>query len=108
MDTMQHCMELCQRCHDTCLETLTHHCLAVGGKHAEKNHVRLMLDCIEICQTSANYLRRGSPQHAAICRACAEVCQACAESCEQLGEMDECARICRECAESCRQMSQAA
>src|SRR3546814_6567247 len=64
MTDRQSCIELCQKCHDTCLETLVGHCLPMGGKHVEQAHVRLMLDCIDICRTSADFMRRSrSEEH---------------------------------------------
>lgn len=105
---MQDCISQCDDCHDTCQETLYNHCLAEGGKHAEAEHVKLMTDCIQICHTSADFMRRNSKVHMAICAACAEVCEACAESCERIGgdHMKRCAEACRACAKSCREMSQ--
>lgn len=104
---MKQCIQECLGCHRICLETLTY-CLQKGGKHAEAKHVRLLMDCVEICQTSADFMLRGSDLHTRTCFACAEVCTACAESCEKMGEdvqMKACAEACRRCAESCRGMS---
>lgn len=103
---MRECIEICQECQDTCQETLSEHCLKMGGKHVEKEHVKLMMDCIEACQTAANFMRRGSQLHAYECAACAEICEACVKSCERIGgkEMEHCAEICRRCADSCREM----
>lgn len=99
------CIELCWSCRDTCQSTLFAYCLEHG--HTQRDHVRVMADCIQICQTSADFMTRNSPLHAATCRACAEVCDACANSCEAIGdvEMRKCAEICRRCAESCRELS---
>ena len=99
------CIELCWSCRDTCQSTLFAYCLEHG--HTQRDHVRVMADCIQICQTSADFMIRNSPLHAATCRACAEVCDACANSCEAIGdvEMRKCAEICRRCAESCRELS---
>lgn len=97
-------------CHSICLETVTH-CLTKGGTHAQPDHIRLLLDCAEICQTAANFMTRRSTLHTETCRVCADVCDRCAESCEQLGDdesMRRCAEMCRACAESCRQMTGAA
>lgn len=107
---MQQCIQNCTDCHRVCLETEAH-CLQVGGKHAGPTHVRLLLDCAQICATSADFMIRGSDLHARTCAACAEVCERCAESCEGAGDdevMRRCAEACRRCAESCRQMSAAA
>jgi len=104
---MQQCIQNCQDCHDICLETVAY-CLTKGGKHAEAAHIRLLLDCAEICQTSANFMVRGSSLHPQTCGVCAEVCERCAEDCERFGDdatMRECADMCRRCAESCRKMA---
>ena len=106
-DHMQRCIQECLQCHRSCLEIVTH-CLRTGGTHAEAGHIRLLLDCAEICQTSANFMLRGSDLHTHTCGVCAEVCERCARSCEQMGndeQMQACAEVCRRCAESCRQMA---
>jgi hypothetical protein len=106
---MQECIDNCQRCHAICVETTTH-CLEKGGRHAEAGHIRLLLDCAQICATSADFMLRGSDLHARTCGVCAEVCARCAESCERMADdemMRRCAEECRRCAESCRKMAQA-
>jgi hypothetical protein len=127
---MQRCIQDCNECHAICLETLNHG-LKLGGRHAESVHVRLLLDCAEICQTSANFMLRGSDLHGHICQACAVICENCAQDCERFvvagvgtgapmsqhsdkapvraEQVDEqmklCAEACRRCAESCKQMA---
>jgi len=101
---MQACIDACNECHETCLQMLPY-CLRAGGKHIEEQHLRLMINCAEICQTAANFMLSGSPLHGAVCAACAEICDACAESCEQVSDMEECAEACRRCAESCQDMA---
>ena len=103
---MQLCIEICQECHATCLETVMH-CLSMGGAHAAPDHIGLMLDCADICRTSADFMLRGSPRHALTCSACAEVCEACAADCDRFEDafMKECAAVCRRCAASCREMA---
>jgi hypothetical protein len=64
-----------------------------------------MINCAEICQTSANFMLSNSELHHLTCRVCAEVCQKCADSCSAIGDMDDCAAECRKCAESCRAMA---
>jgi hypothetical protein len=106
--SMQECIQNCLDCHRVCLE-LVSHCLKMGGKHAEPDHIRLLLDCAQICATSADFMIRGSDLHALTCGACAEVCARCADDCERMAEGDEpmtrCAEVCRRCAESCRRMA---
>ena len=104
---LQSCIVLCGECHEACLRTVTH-CLEKGGKHAEAGHIRLLLDCAEICATSADFMLRGSDLHAATCGACAEVCDRCAEDCRRFGDDDvmrHCAELCARCAELCHEMA---
>ncbi len=106
-DAMRECIRNCTQCHDICLETSAY-CLQMGGKHAEAAHLRLLLDCAEICQTSANFMLRGSDLHQRTCAICAEICERCAQDCEQFGDdarMRACADMCYRCAESCRRMA---
>jgi hypothetical protein len=103
---MRSCIDECQSCHEVCVETITH-CLSMGGKHAEAEHIRTLMDCAQICTTSADFMLRGSSSHSDICDACADICDDCADSCEALdgAEMKRCADQCRRCAESCREMA---
>ena len=104
---MQQCIQECLNCHSVCLQTVPY-CLQMGGEHAAAPHITLPLDCAEICQTSANFMLRGSELHPRTCGVCAEVCQRCAEECERFGDdaqMKTCADACRRCAESCRRMA---
>ena len=99
---MQSCIAECLECHRICLETVTH-CLALGGKHASADHIRLLLDCANICATSADFMLRESAHHTSTCRVCAEVCEACAKECERMAGDDDlmrrCAQACTRCAE---------
>ncbi len=109
-DQMQECIDNCTRCHAICVETMDH-CLQKGGRHAEAGHIRLMLDCAQICATSADFMLRGSDLHGRTCGVCAEVCERCAEDCERMADDDmmrQCAEACRRCADECRRMAQTA
>jgi len=80
----------------------------MGGKHVEPGHLRMLMDCAEICQTSANFMLRGSDFHGMTCSTCAEVCERCAEDCDRFGNdqmMQRCAEACRMCAQSCNEMA---
>ena len=103
---LRECIEDCEECHRVCLEMAMGHCLAMGGKHTEPQHLRLMLNCAEICRTAADFMLSQSQLHHVVCDACAAVCEACANSCEEIGDMEDCVRACRNCAESCREMAQ--
>ena len=107
-DEMQKCIELCQDCHALCTQTVGH-CLKLGGPHAAPEHIRLLLDCAQICDTTAQYLLRGSSLHERMCGLCAEVCRQCADNCVQVAGGDQmvnqCAEMCRRCAGSCERMA---
>lgn len=102
------CIESCTDCSRVCTQTVMH-CLGQGGKHTETPHIRLMLDCAEICKLSAVFMARGSDYANKLCELCAEICEQCADSCEALAEDDEvmqhCADVCRQCARDCRAMA---
>lgn len=108
---LKQCIENCSRCHQICLSMLEH-CQTKGGSHAAASHLRLLGDCAEICQTSANFMLRNSPLHHLTCAACAEICNLCATECATLDSQDEhmqeCARACQTCAASCQEMSHSA
>lgn len=107
-DDMQECIEECLNCHAVCTMTLQH-CIASGGEITEVNLVGLLLDCAELCQTSANYMLRGSPYHVITCAAAAELCRACEEACRGVSndeQLTHCADVCAGCAEACDRMAQ--
>ena len=104
---MRECIKHCWEARHECQTVLFSHCIEMGGIHVAAAHVRIMADCIQACQTAADFMVRGSQFHASECASCADVCEACAESCEGIEgkEMQQCAQMCRRCAESCRAMS---
>ncbi|HUK34035.1 MAG TPA: hypothetical protein VLV86_09010 [Vicinamibacterales bacterium] len=66
-----------------------------------------LLDCADMCATSANFMLRDSTRHRRTCELCAEMCDACAKSCAAFRDDDEmrrCEAECHRCAESCREM----
>ena len=107
-DEMRQCIRRCLDCHSICMETVVH-CLGLGGKHADPAHIRLLMDCAQICQTSADFMLRGSELHTRTCGVCAEICRQCADDCRRIGVDDEtmkrCADACNICAKSCESMA---
>jgi hypothetical protein len=107
-EQMQDCIQQCLTCQRVCLETLAY-CLDKAGPHAETAHIRLLLDCADICQTSANFMMRGSELHILTCEVCADICAECADDCESFEgdpRMRECERMCRACADSCQALAE--
>lgn len=101
---MRAAVEITNCCHDVCLGTAMNYCLE-GGEHAEGEHIRLMLDCAEICRTASTFMLVDSLYHRDVCAVCAEICEDCAAECEHMDGMHACVRTCRDCAETCRQMA---
>nr|WP_297350479.1 four-helix bundle copper-binding protein [uncultured Caldimonas sp.] len=102
---VKQCIEHCQQCRSVCLSMAMGHCLEEGGAHAEREHIALMLNCAEICNTAAHFMLAGSTLHTEVCAVCAKVCGACAQSCRQLDGMEPCVEACERCAESCADMA---
>lgn len=104
---LEQCISDCLGSHRMCLAT-GQYCIEHGGIHTTAAHLAVLLDCAEMCQTTANSMLRHSSQHQVLCAACAQTCDACAESCETFrgdDAMARCAQTCRNCADSCRMMS---
>lgn len=106
-DQVVDCIEDCINCHSYCLQTIQH-CLHIGGDHAQPDHIRLLMDCAQICQVSADFMMRSSDWDGLVCSVSADICDTCADDCERFREdefMMECAEICRKCAKSCQEMA---
>jgi hypothetical protein len=101
------CMENCLDCSRACRETMSY-CLLKGGRHAELEHIKLLVDCAAICTLAVEFMMRGSAGHGLVCGACAKICGDCADDCgmmEDDSRMQSCADICRRCADSCAAMA---
>mmetsp|Transcript_23366 Transcript_23366/g.32658 ORF Transcript_23366/g.32658 Transcript_23366/m.32658 type:complete len:119 (+) Transcript_23366:111-467(+) len=102
--SLDDCIKHCSECAQLCQRAKTH-CI-IDGKHVTIEHLNLLEDCVEICQTSANFMLRGSKNHNLIYQICAQICEACALECEKTCAendlMKQCASKCRECAQMCR------
>lgn len=112
---LQECIQNCMNCHAVCLQTVEYCYKAslhgTSTRMDTPDHMRFLMDCAQICQTSAGFMLRESTLHGRLCGVCAEVCEACAQSCESFqgdAQSSQCAAACRQCASSCRRMSQMA
>lgn len=106
-DLMDDCIEACLHCHVVCTMTVQY-AVSEGGELAELNRIGLMLDSAQICQTSADFLVRGSPYYTLTCSACADICRACADACREIEgdeHMAHCVEACESCADLCEQMA---
>lgn len=92
-------------CARTCNETLAY-CLEQGGNHVEAQHIKAMIDCVQVCTLTAQLEERGSPLSARAMELCAQACKSCEESCEGFADdetMRRCADACLACREHCEQ-----
>ena len=107
-EEMARCIRLCHDCHTLCIHMIGH-CLKLGGHYATPEHIRLLMDCAQMCETTADFMARESSLHDRLCGLCAELCRLCAESCQQTATddqlMKQCVELCQRCAESCEGMS---
>jgi hypothetical protein len=97
----------CRRCQDACLDTVDH-ALRRGERYAEEDLLGSLLDAADVCRTSIDFLRRGSPLRARTSAVCADVCERAAELCASFRDdlvMRECADACRRCASACREIA---
>ncbi len=101
---LRRCIEECNQCHDICLAMAMNHHLPTRAKHAGQAHLRLLINCSEICKTTANFMISHSAVYGSVCALCAEICDACARSCEEIGAMYECVEVCHRCAANCEDM----
>ncbi|MCP1574252.1 uncharacterized protein YggL (DUF469 family) [Herbaspirillum rubrisubalbicans] len=105
--SMLTCMQACQQCHDTCRKAAFGISPAAAQELAADD-VRLLVECAELCQLSANWQLAGSQYCRQICAVCAQVCRQCQDRCSDDAGLQECATACRRCAESCEAMSEMA
>ena len=107
-EEMTRCIQLCQDCHTLCIQMIGH-CVKLGGRYAAPDHIRLLMDCAQMCATTADFMARESAVHDRLCGLCAELCRLCAESCQKAAGDDQlanqCIDLCRRCAGSCERMS---
>jgi hypothetical protein len=105
-EEVRECIQDCVDCYRTCSQTLIR-CLNIGGKHAEVEHVNLIMDCAKICSATADFMLRNSLYYPQTCGLTADICDECGDVCARFEEdfMKECASVCRRCAESCREMA---
>jgi len=93
-----------QECKATCDNTTTM-ILSKPDLQFRTNQLRLLRDCVDMCDLTEKLVARHSPFTKRILSECAYVCDACANECLKFPDMESqrCAQICLKCAEECRQ-----
>lgn len=90
-------------CAKVCNETLAY-CLEQGGDHVKAEHLKVMIDCVDVCTLAARLHERDSRLRVQAMEICASACKTCAETCEEFQDdevMRLCAQACRECQQHC-------
>lgn len=96
------CQTTCSSCLKTCEDALKY-CEKTGGKHAAKEHIAALKDCIALCKASSDLGSRSSKLTEKLRAVCADACTKCAKSCEALNDpkLKDCVTSCNDCAKSC-------
>lgn len=103
---MAHCIDECTRTHQVCL-TAAGHALRHGGGENTNHVIRVLSDCVEMAQTAANFMLRGSPNHKTTCGVCGQICREVARDCGVFDDdvMQEVVEVATRCAEACEEMA---
>jgi hypothetical protein len=101
------CVEAASKCYSVCAEPLSYS--LDGGGLRDPRHLRLLIDCCEILQTTQNPMLRGSEFSVMLAAVCMEACERVASSCRRLDGSDDqleaCAEACDETADCCRKLA---
>jgi hypothetical protein len=108
---LRQCVDVVNATHDTCIDTIAHCLLTLGGDAAGNPSIRALLDCVLACDAVRDSLLEGSvlpgsvPLYPRYCEGAVEAAQKCARSCETVADGDgtllACAAACRECESVC-------
>ena len=105
---MRRCIEATSDCYTVCTETLNYR-LNGGADIPDPEHVRLLIDCCEVCQTTQNSLLRASELGTMLSAVTVEACEKVSESLRAIDGSDEqlehCADVCDETADCCRELA---
>ena len=104
---VRRCIDATSECYTICAETIDY-CLDGARAMTEPEHVRGLIDCCEVCQTTQNTLLRASDLGLMMAAVCLEACETLADSLRAIDgdqQLEACAEVCDRTAESCRQLA---
>jgi len=102
------CIEKCLRCCITCWKMHEETTSVIDIERFRSLHLHLV-ECAEICRTTASFLRWNSAFCKAACALCAETCERCAWECARIPGDEQARRVleaCEQCAGACRVLTQ--
>lgn len=105
---MQLSADHCLECFRACSEAMAH-TIDLRRQHWEHEHYRILLDCIDVCKTTAGFLIRQSDYYKDICSVCALICKETTKCCQEFGNdpfMLKAGDIASKCAKSCLALTQ--
>jgi hypothetical protein len=104
---MHECIDNCLEASKVCQSCLQH-CLSLGGKHAQPEHISLLLETAEICHVTATFMLATSKFTHELAGVCSRVCDAAAQSLNEMDPEDphmvKCMTICKKTADACRNL----
>ncbi len=77
------CISICQACQSNCLTAALSMSSQIGGAYLRPAHIRSLMNCNELWQTSTHHLLTESPIHHHLSKICSELHDSCAISCEE-------------------------
>ena len=101
--SLEQCRDACLTTADVCAQTADY-CREVGGDLADEGRIAVLVECAQVCRTSADVRGRLSELTFVVGRVCAELCMRCAATLDDLAadpRLASCADACRACAEIC-------
>lgn len=66
---MKACMEASHQRHVTCMHMAMNHRREMDGRRAEPQHMKIMMDCAQICAVAIDFMARTSEHHQHIAQA---------------------------------------
>jgi hypothetical protein len=96
----------CLRAHEACEAAVGH--VLDGGEGPVDERVGTLLDCADVCRTTARHIRHGSPLVRGTAGVAAELCERAAEACAALVAVPAMrlhAEACRRSAACCRRLA---
>jgi hypothetical protein len=97
----------CLRAHEACEAAVAHALRAQEGEAVDER-VGALLDCADVCRTTARHIRYGSPLLRGTAGVAAELCERAAEACLALAHtpaLPTWAEACRRSAACCRRLA---
>lgn len=101
---MQECINKCWEV-SRCGNEAIYESLKMGGKYSELEHLALIMNCVKICESTAQFVVSRSPFMQLLCGLCAKICEDCAEECEKIGDSPGFVSTCRENAVICKSIA---